>query len=297
MIAVEEGTVVTVGTFDGMHRGHAEVLHEVGRIAVCRGLRPLAVTFDRHPLETIAPDRAPALIMTADERDALIRREGVAVERVAFTDGVRHKTAAEWMRELVDRYSARVLVLGYDNKFGSDGHSMTFGDFRRTGAGLGIDVVMAPEVGGCSSTAVRNAVKSGDMAEACRILGRPFTVGGTVVSGRRLGRTIGVPTANLEVGPRQLMPASGVYSADVEVGGLRYPAVVNVGDNPTVSDSGRIRIEAHLLDFDGDLYGREVKVEFGRRIRGEMKFDSLDALKNRIAEDIAQVLSARSLKS
>lgn len=284
------GTAVTVGTFDGVHRGHQTVLRMLREESARLGLAPLVVTFDRHPLEIVAPERAPGLIMAPDSRDALIRGCGVEVERVAFTEDVRRMTAAEWMRRLVGEYGASMLLLGYDNTFGSDGMVMTSDDFRAEGQRIGLRVEVAPAVAGCSSSAVRKALAAGDTMLAASILGRPFSIRGVVGRGRQLGRTIGMPTANVEASPRQLVPAPGVYAARacVPLSGKTavYDAVVNVGTSPTVTDCGVMRIEAHLLGFSGDLYDREIRIEFGTKIRDERKFHSLDDLRAQIEADI-----------
>ena len=283
-------TAVTVGTFDGVHRGHQTVLRMLREESARLGLAPLVVTFDRHPLETVAPERAPGLIMAPDSHDALIRGCGVEVERVAFTEDVRRMTAAEWMRRLVGEYGASMLLLGYDNTFGSDGMVMTSDDFRAEGQRIGLRVEVAPAVAGCSSSAVRKALAAGDTMLAASILGRPFSIRGVVGRGRQLGRTIGMPTANVEASPRQLVPAPGVYAARacVPLSGKTavYDAVVNVGTSPTVTDCGVMRIEAHLLGFSGDLYDREIRIEFGTKIREERKFHSLDDLRAQIEADI-----------
>lgn len=286
------GTIVTVGTFDGMHRGHRRLLDELKRHAAALGLRPLAVTFDRHPLETIAPDRAPGLLTSAAERDALLRGAGVEVLVIPFTDGIRRLTVAEWMRKLRDDYGARAILMGYDNRFGSDGRTMSEADYRAEACALGLGIEFAGEQAGCSSTNVRRALAAGDIAAAGDILGRAFSVEGDVVAGRGLGRTIGVPTANVEVDPRRLLPRPGVYAAFAMAGDVRRKAVVNIGTCPTVTDGRRTTVEAHLLDFDGDLYGRTLTLRFVTRLRDERKFNGIDELTAQIASDI---VAARGL--
>jgi len=266
-----------------------EVVRTVCCVADRLGLRPLVVTFDRHPLEIVAPERVPGLIMDVGTRDEILRELGMKVLRVEFTEALRRKTAAEWMRELAVEHGARVVVLGYDNTFGSDGRAMTYEDYRRTGESLGIAVEVARSVDGCSSSAVRHAVADGDMDKAAWILGRPFMLKGIVAHGRELGRTIGAPTANVVVPERQLLPAVGVYAACVVIpDGDEFPAVVNVGRCPTVTENGPITVEVHILDYDGNLYGCNLAVAFLRRLRGERKFDSLDALRGQIALDIEE---------
>lgn len=281
--------IITVGTFDGVHRGHCRVLALLRREAELTGLTPAVITFDRHPLETVAPHRAPKLIMHPSRRDTILRESGIEVICLPFDEALRRMSVRQWMSELRNRFDARAVVLGYDNKFGSDGREMPFEEYRRIGESLGLRVFVADAVVGCSSTAVRRAVEKGDMRLASEILGRPFSVVGEVVGGRRLGRTIGFPTANISVGRRQLLPATGVYAAETMIGGTKYAAMVNVGENPTVSDSGRIRIEAHLIGFKGDLYGRRLEIEFLRRIRDERKFDSIEDLRRQLQQDLNDV--------
>lgn len=283
---VSGGVGITIGTFDGLHRGHQLVIDTLKRECALRGLRPVVICFDRHPLEVVAPERAPKMLMHYDERDEELRRTGVDVVRIPFTQEVRCLTAAEWVRRLSDEYNARLLVIGYDNRFGSDGRNMSDADFIAVGKDAGLDTIMAPRLEGCSSSAVRNAVSNGDISLANRLLGRNYKISGSVVSGRRIGRTIGVPTANIHVNERAQLPPSGVYAAIAGTDEGDFPAVVNVGDNPTVANDGITRVEAHLIGFSGNLYGKVLSVRLLDYIRGEKKFESLSALKEQIAKDI-----------
>lgn len=281
--------IVTVGTFDGLHRGHEVVLGVLLEESVRLGLEPLAVTFDRHPLETIAPARAPRLLMDPEVRDEMIRARGIVVEQINFTEDVRSLTAEEWMIRLRDDYGASVIVLGYDNTFGSDGLNMSIEDFRAIGRRLGLEVESAPVVAGCSSSAIRKALAAGEVEKANEMLGRPYCITGTVIHGRELGRTIGIPTANVSCGPGRAVPENGVYSATVTAGGNTHRSVVNIGSRPTVTDSGQTGIEAHLLDFKGDLYGKTIEIKFIGRLRDEKKFSDVDALRKAIEADIRRV--------
>lgn len=282
------GRVVTVGTFDGYHRGHAEVVACVHAIAAERDLSPMVITFDRHPLEVVAPERAPRMIMDPDRRDSLLREAGMRVERIAFTREVMGTTAREWMEIMVRRYDAKVIVLGYDNTFGRDGAKLQPADFQRYGEELGIEVVVAPRVEGCSSSAVRRLIAEGRIGEANDILGRRFCLSGIVEHGRGFGHTIGVPTANISLAGRQLLPLSGVYVAEAEIDGKSSTAVVNIGRCPTVTDGTRLTVEANLLDFNDEIYGRQLSLYIIERLRDERKFDSLDSLRRQIAQDITQ---------
>jgi riboflavin kinase/FMN adenylyltransferase len=278
--------IVTTGTFDGVHRGHCKVLDFMKERGVVLGLAPVVVTFDRHPLEVIAPERAPKLLMSPDDRDAALSALGVKVLRLGFDESLRRLTAAEWLRRM-RQADVEVVVVGYDNTFGCDGRSLGLEDYFRLGREENVAVEEAPVLQGVSSTLVREALAGGRVEEAARMLGRPYTVAGAVVHGRHLGRELGFPTANVDHDIRMVLPASGVYAAEVAMpdGTLRI-AVVNVGTRPTVSNGNDISLEAHIPDFRGDLYGKDVSVRFIRRIRDERKFGSADELRGAIRADI-----------
>lgn len=293
----EKGTAVTAGTFDGVHRGHAEVISFLKDEARSRGLRPVAVTFDRHPLEVIAPERAPRLISTPDGRDGMLREMGVDVVRIPFDEDLRRLTAREWIRFLCGRLDMRLLVTGYDHTFGSDGLGMSLGDCKSLGASEGVEVVGAPLVKGISSSEIRRAVASGDVAQGAAMLGRPFTLEGTVVHGRKLGRSIGYPTANVGVPDTCLMPGRGVYAAYAVLhDGRRMPAVVNIGTRPTVEPGGDVSVEAHVIGLHEDIYGQAVRLEFIGKIRDERRFPSLGELQEQIAADMKSAESFFSLR-
>lgn len=277
---------VTVGTFDGVHRGHLEVIRELKRVANQSGLTPAVITFDRHPLEIIAPEKVPKTITPPEDADLLLCEEGVETIRIPFNEELRRKTAGEWISELSDKYDAKVIVIGYDNRFGSDCRKLGSDDFIRIGAERGVKVITAPEVEGCSSSAVRKAVSEGDIEKANYILGRSFSIKGKVIHGRQLGRSIDVPTANLCTRSGQLMPKPGVYAAEAVTEAGKYRAVVNIGVNPTVCNDSNLKTEAHLIGYSGNLYDKELRLEFLRRIRDEKKFDSLAELKAQIKSDI-----------
>ena len=279
----------TVGTFDGVHRGHRLVLAELRRRAAEEGLQPMVITFDPHPMRLIAPERAPALLTPTAERMALLRREGVQPLMMRFDESLRRMTVAEWMRRLHDRHGVDLLLVGYDNTFGSDGLDMSTEDYRAIGETVGIRVEEAPELPDVSSSAVRRAVLAGDIVKAAGMLGRPYVVEGTVVHGQGLGRTIGFPTANVDVPAGIAIPGRGVYAATaVTARGERVPAVVNIGVRPTVGDFTEPTVEASLIDYAGDLYDTPLKLEFAGRLRDEQRFDNLDRLKEQIARDVSE---------
>lgn len=278
--------IVTTGTFDGVHKGHRKVLDFMKERGAALGLSPAVVTFDRHPLEVISPERAPKLLMTPDDRDAALSSFGVEVVRLAFDESLRRLTAAQWLRRM-HRAGVEEVVVGYDNTFGCDGRSLRMEDYFRLGRAEGIAVEEAPLLPGVSSTLVRDALAQGRVEDAARMLGRPYVLTGTVVHGRHLGHKLGFPTANVDCGSRLAIPAPGVYAADVVLpyGSLRK-AVVNIGSRPTVDNGSDISVEAHIPGFSGDLYGKTVSLRFLRRLRDEHRFGSLDELQAAIRADI-----------
>lgn len=278
--------VATAGSFDGVHLGHQAVLKELTDVARVEAMRPLAITFDRHPLEIVAPSRAPHLLLSHDRQEQLIRRSGADFLRLPFDASTARMSAREWLRLLRERYGVKALVVGYDNTFGHDGIDMSIADYERLGEEEGILVKEAPLVAGVSSSAIRRAVAAGDVEKAREMLGRPYELEGSVIAGEALGRTLGYPTANLSPHPRRLVPANGVYAASaLTPDGKEYPAMVNIGRRPTVDDSGRRSIEAHIIGWEGDLYCRPLSIHFLSRIRDEKKFNSVEALRTRLHED------------
>lgn len=280
----------TVGTFDGVHNGHRLVLETLRREAEAGNLEPVAVTFDRHPLELIAPHRAPGHLMSFGDRDKRIEAEGVRPLVIRFDESVRKQTAYEWMRRLHDDMKVRLLIVGYDNTFGSDGLSMSIADYQALGEVIGMRIVETPVRPGISSSAIRKAVAAGDVEKAGEMLGAPFTIEGRVKAGNHIGSEIGFPTANITPDPKRVLPAEGVYAAIATLpDGSQRRAGVNIGRRPTIGDLTRPIVEAHILDFNGDLYGDDISLALFKRIRGEEKFTSLEDLSARLKKDIAEV--------
>lgn len=276
-----------IGTFDGVHRGHLAVLGEVTRLARTNGSEPVAFTFDRHPLQLIAPLRAPLAIATPEKKRQLFEAVGVSPIVLEFDEELRNTTAREWMSRLKNEFGVETLVVGYDNTFGSDGVNLSIADYRVMGKEIGIEVVEAPEVPGISSSAIRKAIASGDIAKANEMLGRRFLLPGIVVEGNKLGRTLGFPTANLLPEPGIVLPANGVYAAAAILpDGSKHPAVVNIGVRPTVMRGNNLTIEAHIIGWKGDLYGHTLKLAFQAWIRPETQFNSIEALRRQIEKDV-----------
>ena len=291
------GTVVTVGTFDGVHLGHRAVIEEIAARAAATGRRSVLVTFDPHPLEVVNPQAAPPLLTTASER-----RESLAetpldwLVVLRFDRTVASMAPEEFVRDvLLARCGMRELVIGWDHGFGR-GRSGDVDTLRRLGAahGFAVDVVGPVDAQGqhVSSTLVRRAVAGGDLATAARLLGRPYSVSGTVVRGAGRGRSLGVPTINLgAVPPRKLLPPDGVYAVRVEWRGGAAGGMMNQGGRPTFAETGRT-LEAHLFGVDEDLYGEWVRLAWVRRLRDVTRFASPEALRAQLDLDRTAALAA-----
>jgi riboflavin kinase / FMN adenylyltransferase len=298
------GAVVTIGAYDGVHLGHQAVLRLVRELADARGLEAALVTFDRHPAEVVRPESAPRLLTTLEQRLELLDATGdLDLCWVLTFDEARSKEAAEdFVREvLVDGIGARLVVVGADFHFGHRrGGNVPL--LERMGAELGFEVLglglvaVEGDATGVpySSTRTRELLAKGDVAEAARLLGRPHEVRGVVERGdQRGGEHLGVPTANLTVPERICLPADGVYAGTfVAEDGIERPAAISVGTRPTFYEDGDVLVEAYVLDFDGDLYDQRVKVRFREWIRGQVRFDSVEAL---IEEMNADVEAARRI--
>lgn len=287
---------VTIGTFDGMHRGHRLVLDTLKREAAKRGLQPVAISFDRHPLELVAPQRAPGNLTSTERKIELIRAEGVEPLVLPFTEQLRSMRAYEWLDHIHRKYGVRLLVAGYDNTFGSDGLDMSIADYKAMGEAIGIEVISAPEEEGVSSSAVRKAVKSGDIEKAIKLLGHRPELEGRVAPGFHVGHEIGFPTANLQVSSRSVMPAPGVYAslAFIDSGPEGYPAMVNIGLRPTfegtAKESKHLTVEAHIIGMEEQLYGKAVRLEWLARLRDEKRFDSVGELIEQLERDRKETL-------
>ncbi|MBC8328457.1 MAG: riboflavin biosynthesis protein RibF [Planctomycetes bacterium] len=282
------GRVATVGVFDGVHLGHFVVMRQVVERARALGAAPTVVTFAGHPKEVLV-GRAPATVTSLAHRLLLFERAGIGTTLVLdFTPELRELTAAQFTRRvLVDGLGVRELVLGFDSKFGKD-RSGTAASLQPLAAELGVVLVEVPplrlEERAVSSSAIREAVQLGELDRAAAMLGRPVSLLGSVIRGHGRGREIGFPTANLD--PHHVLrPPDGVYAVMVLLDGRLRPAVANIGERPTFGSPGH-SVEVHLLDFDGDLYGRELEVYFLERLRGEGTFAGAAELGRQIGRDV-----------
>ncbi len=285
------GCVATIGAFDGVHRGHQAVIGHLLEKSRELGLPSVILVFEPLPREYLSPVEAPARIMSFGEKYRALEALGVdRLLRIRFDERLRSMTAQRFVDEIfVAALGVRYVVLGDDFRFGADRQ----GDFefiREQGRRYGYEAVSTPtfSVDGerVSSTRIREALEAADFATAGRLLGRPYSIAGRVIHGRQLGRELGTPTANLEL-RRLRSPLSGVYVVRVSGAGLEGArGVANVGVRPTVDDSIKANLEVHVLDWEGDLYGRRIEVTFLHKLREEQKFDSMDELRDNIARDI-----------
>jgi riboflavin kinase/FMN adenylyltransferase len=286
------GSVLSIGNFDGVHLGHQAVLTHVVARAREHGAPALAMTFDPHPVKLLRPADAPRLLTTLDQRLALIARTGIETcLLVPFTHRVARMTAESFVREvMVERLAVREVYIGKNFRFGADrGGDVAL--LNRLGAELGFDAASSPivEQGGgiVSSTRVRESVAEGKVQEAAGLLDRAVFIDGRVLEGKRLGRTLGFPTLNIEV-ENELHPNHGVYVTAVHIPSFNrtFPAVTNIGVRPTVYRDSLTTVESHLLDFTADVYGETVRLFFLRRLREERTFESTTQLMAQIRSDV-----------
>lgn len=283
-------TAVAIGVFDGVHRGHRHLIGRLVERARQEGLASVVVTFHPHPRLVVRPQTTLTYLCGLEERIELLRALGVdSVANLSFTSELAQLSAREFVSLLVEELEMKLLVVGTDFALGRNREGDT--DTLRTigeELGLGMEVVPLLAASGekVGSTAVRLALSRGDMETAASLLGRPFSLRGPVVPGAERGRALGFPTANIAVGLDRALPAYGVYVTRAHLGDRAYPAVTNVGLRPTFAED-KPTVETFILDFEGGLYGEEIRIELLHRLRGEIRFPNLEALKEQIEKDIA----------
>jgi riboflavin kinase/FMN adenylyltransferase len=284
--------VIATGFFDGVHLGHRHVISKLVDEAARRGDQSMIVTFWPHPRNVLQDDaRNLRLLSSLDEKKELLKGLGVdKVEVLPFTKAFSRLTSRQYIHEyLIGRFGCKAILLGYDNRLGSDLAGPE--EINRVAADEGLDVILCDkvELGGglvVSSTKIRNALASGDIKEANKMLGYEYSLFGVVVAGNQLGRTIGFPTANMLLyEPLKLIPANGVYKVKVETVGQTLSGMCNIGLRPTVSHDTRLTIETNIFDFSEDIYGLPIKVTFLRKIRDEHRFGSISELKAQLEKD------------
>ncbi|HEU4757738.1 MAG TPA: bifunctional riboflavin kinase/FAD synthetase [Agromyces sp.] len=285
-------SAVTIGKFDGVHEGHRAVIAKLREIAEARRLEAVAITFDRHPAAFHAPDRCPPQLVSTRQKLELLATTGLDATVLLHYDGAlaSHTAEAFVRRYLVEALRARVLLVGHDFRYGA-GNEGDVEMLRRQGEELDFEVVVVEDVvpeGGrrVSSTWIRELLDAGEVEHAAELLGHVPTVSGLVVHGFKRGRELGYPTANLALDAEGFVPGDGVYAGWLVDGGVRYPAAISVGNNPTFEGVPKKQVEAYVLDRDLDLYDHVVGVEFSHRIRGMEKFDGIEALVAQMGRDV-----------
>ncbi|SHF23001.1 riboflavin kinase / FMN adenylyltransferase [Desulfacinum infernum DSM 9756] len=284
--------VITIGNFDGVHRGHRALFQHVIDWAKKLGGESVVMTFDPHPLQVLRPGNGPDFITPHARKLELIEQEGIdAAIVVPFSEDFARISAHDFVKDLlVDRIGIKGIVVGYDYRFGR-GREGNIKMLRDLGAryGFQVEMVSGIELDGTvvSSTAIRHLIRDGRLHEAESLLGRPYEITGRVVKGKERGRLLGFPTANIQV-ESQVPPKPGVYAVEVELDGEIHWGAANFGYNPTFGDP-EPSLEVHLLDFEGDLYGKELMVRFVERLRDEQRFDGPEALVAQIRKDVEEV--------
>ena len=275
----EIGYVATIGMFDGVHRGHQFVLQHVADEARQRALRSMAITFDKGSAQTLTP--------LAQKRTLLMNTGIDRIEVLTFNEALKQMTAREFMQQVLrDKYGVKVLLIGYDNRFG---HNRTegFEDYVRYGKELDIEVLQLPAAGEISSSIIRQQVAAGDISNANELLGHPYTIAGRVAHGEHIGTKLGFPTANIVVDDQcQLIPAAGVYAVNIRMENNTEwkHGMMNIGTRPTFNGQ-RQTLEVNIFHLSEDLYGQRIEVTFAERLRGEQRFDSAEALKEQLQRD------------
>lgn len=282
-----ENTAITLGKFDGMHRGHMSLVETVTAYRNM-GLVPVLFTFDTSPYEMVKKGTA-GYLLTREEKYELCRQAGIeVVVEYPFDSETMHMDAEEFVREvLIRKLDAKKIVVGEDFCFGKN-RMGNVDTLRKMFPGDSLDIKnkITYEGNEISSTYIKKCINDGDVSRAAAMLGRKYSVSGNVIEGKRIGRTIDFPTINLKPDEKKILPASGVYATETLVDGRKYAGVTNIGSNPTVTDDKSIKTETHLLGCDENLYGKPATVKFVMRIRDEKKFDNILQLKEQIAEDV-----------
>ncbi len=295
-LELERPAAVTVGTFDGVHRGHRRLLEVLGSEASKAGLTSIAVTFEKQPRALIDPSARVTYLATLEHRVELLRQTGVdAVLPVCFDDELRSQSADGFLEMLAQSAGVQLLISGSGARLGHD--RLTAAEIAPIAKRHGIRIIEVPAVTTdsvtVSSSAVRRALADGEVKVAAGLLGRNYRIDGTVIGGDKRGRELGFPTANIEPTGQTAIPANGIYATMIRVEGERRMAASSVGVRPTFGGGERL-VEAYILDFDGDLYGKQVELEFVERLRGEVKFDGVEPLIAQMNIDVSDTRAALS---
>ncbi len=284
--------IVTIGTFDGVHLGHQKILKRLAEVKEKKGGKTIAFTFDPHPRKILFPNQNDLqLLNDLNEKTELLRKAGVDFTVVyPFTNEFSQIEPEKFIREiLVEKLNTKILVIGYDHKFGKNrsGNIETFKNASKL-FGFEVEEIPAQEINeiNISSTKIRKALFEGDVKTAAQFLGFNYFLSGKVVHGKKLGRSIGIPTVNLKVeNPDKLIPAKGVYCVGVEVNVFKGFGMMNIGTNPTIDNTPELKLEVNIFNFEQNIYNKSVKIEFIERVRDEKKFNSIEELIEAIKND------------
>lgn len=293
--------LLTIGVFDGVHLGHRHLISKLLKLAHKQDLLSGVVTFSPHPRELLSPKKKLSYLTTVTERESLLLSEGVdVVVTLSFTHELACLSAREFVSLLQKNLRMKGLVIGPDFALGKnrEGNVDALGILGKE-LSFSVTAVTPEKINGevVSSTAIRNALAEGDMPKVTRLLGHPFSLHGMVTKGEHRGTGMGFPTANLDVSIKQAIPLEGVYASRAYIEGEKYQAMTNIGRRPTFGDNKERTIESYILNYDQDLYGKQVKIEIVQRLRAEKRFDNIEELKKQIAEDVrhgAKILDAQN---
>lgn len=284
-----ENTIIALGSFDGLHKGHMALITKVVDEALLSGNNSMVYTFTNHPLTVAAPERAPKLIMDTEQKLEVLKNHGVdMVALVDFTMEYMQTGAEEFIKILFDKYKAVGFVVGFNYRFGfknTGDVNMLRELSKKYGFSLHVIEAKSDESGIISSTRIRELIKNGKVEEASNLLIEPFMLRGTVIHGKQNGRKIGFPTANMTINESMLIPKVGVYYTNVRYDGKSYKGITSVGYNPTIAEDNQMTIETYILNFDEDIYGKEIQLYFIEWMRPEEKYDSLDDLVQQLRVD------------
>jgi riboflavin kinase/FMN adenylyltransferase len=286
----EKDMLLTIGVFDGVHLGHRYLISNLVSRAKQQGLLSGVVTFKQHPRELLSPHARLSYLTTLAEREQLLKHEGVdMVIALSFTRELANLTAREFVSLLQKHLRMRGLVIGPDFALGKnrEGNAATLSVLGEE-IGFTVTPVQPKKLDGevASSTAIRNALADGNMQKVTRLFGHPFSLNGRVTTGEHRGAGMGFPTANIDVDARQALPPDGVYATWAYIEGKAYQSMTNIGRRPTFGAHNKRTIEVFILSYDRDLYGKDLKIELVERLRGEKKFENVEALTKQIAEDV-----------
>jgi riboflavin kinase/FMN adenylyltransferase len=290
-LSVKKETLLTIGVFDGVHLGHKYLISQLKEYARQQNLLSGIVTFRQHPQEVLSPQSKLPFLTDLSQRAELLKNEGIeAIITLSFTRELAQLSAGQFLSLLKEYIRMRGLVIGYDFALGRNKEGNTDA-LRALGQEMGFSVIVVPPIiidgEVVSSTAIRNALAEGDMNRVQNLIGRPFSLHGSVIPGAGRGMDLGFPTANLDIDPEQALPNEGVYATWTNIDDKAYQSVTNIGSRPTFSDGERT-VEVYLLDYHSDLYEHELKIDIIERLRGEKKFNTVEELKKQITKDVEQ---------